>query len=356
MEDKSTTITNRQGKKKIHPLISLSIGGEGGIAGLFVFGGALAIAGFMAVASFASNKHKAKGTHDHQPKPKPKPQQVLLDEHGCKSEEDHDTTQSLTSFIQHSTIQHGDATCCWTSNMSINQVSSSSELLSAESLILEEKSELKPRKVEESPTQQEIVFSDSSHPESAASSNEGGVAEECLVSLFNNSKAQEVEKDEEPQDDLTSSETETETEDDDIKDDDDDEEEEEDDDMMSDDVSQIGEENSSKATGTTSLDHNEEPVWPAELIQQAKQKFKGDSLVCTDSDVDGSDYDETKTVAKQAALNQNLNFFMVLNNQPLTWVFPLLLLALLLLLVLLTRRPQESFYVLDDGNSVGKRI
>lgn len=109
MEEKRTAITNRQGlKKKMHPLISsLSIGGDGGIAGLFVFGGALALAGFMAVGSFASKKHKAKGTHDdHQPKPKPKPQQLLLEEHGCKTdhEEDRDTTQSLTSLIQ-----HGDA-------------------------------------------------------------------------------------------------------------------------------------------------------------------------------------------------------------------------------------------------------
>ncbi|KAG4916651.1 hypothetical protein JHK87_054208 [Glycine soja] len=295
MEEKRTAITNRQGlKKKMHPLISsLSIGGDGGIAGLFVFGGALALAGFMAVGSFASKKHKAKGTHDdHQPKPKPKPQQLLLEEHGCKTdhEEDRDTTQNLTSLIQ-----HGDAACCWASNMRINQVSDSSELLSAQSLILEDKSELKPRSVEESPTDfhhQEIVFSDSSHPESAASSNE-----------------------------------------------------------------EIGEEDSSKlaATGTTSP----EPIWPVELIEHAKQKLKGDSHVCCDSDMDGSDLDDEAimTVANQATMNQNLNFFMVPNNQPLTtWVFPFLLLALLLSLVLLTRRPQESFYVLDEGTSVVTRI
>lgn len=70
MEDKRTVITNNQARKKIHPLIrSLSIGGEGGIVWLVVFGGALAIAGFMEVASFASNKNKAKDTHDdHQQK------------------------------------------------------------------------------------------------------------------------------------------------------------------------------------------------------------------------------------------------------------------------------------------------
>ncbi|XP_029130006.1 uncharacterized protein LOC114916758 [Cajanus cajan] len=263
----------RQGKRKIHPFIS--IGSEGGIAGLLVFGGALAFAGFMAVASFASNKRKPK---DHQPKP----QQLLLEDHHI------DTTQTLTSLIQDSTIPHGDATCCWTPNISVNQ---------------EEKSELKETSVEENPTQ-EIVFSDYSHPESAASSNESGVAE-----------AQEVEKDEEPQHDITSSETEDEK----------------------DDVDDVSE----KATGTTTLDHKEEPVWPAKHTH-----------VCTDSDVDDSDCDD----AKKATMCQNLNVLMVSNYQPLTWLFPFLLLALLLLLVLLTHRPQESFYVLDEANSVVNRI
>ncbi|KAK7379012.1 hypothetical protein VNO80_04463 [Phaseolus coccineus] len=338
MEDKKSTITNRQGRKKVLPLSALCIGGEGGIAGLFVFGGALAIAGFMAVASFASNKQEAKGTHDQQTKPKPKPQQLLLDEHECKSEEDHDTTQSLTSLIKNSSIQNGDATCYWTSNMSIDQ---------------EEKSEVKPRSGDqESPTcfqHQEIVFSDSSHPESAASSNGSGVAEECMVSLFNRPSGQEQEadqKDELHQDDLTSSETETETE----------TEDEDEDEMMSDEVSEAGAEDSSKERGTTSLDYKEEQVWPSKLIPHAKQKFKGVSHVCSDSDVDSSDEEEEVIMTRQANLNQNLNFLMFPNYQPLTWVFPLLFLALLMLLVLLTRRPQESFYVLDEGHSVVRRI
>ncbi|WVZ06303.1 hypothetical protein V8G54_019649 [Vigna mungo] len=326
----------RQGRNKVLPTNALCIGGEGGIAGLFVFGGALAIAGFMAVASFASNKQKAKATHDQQTKPKP--QQLLLDEHECKSEDDHDTTPSLTSLVKNSSIGNGDATCYWTSNTSIDQ---------------EEKCELKPRSGDqESPTcfqHQEIVFSDSPPPQSAASSNGSGVAEECMVSLFNRPSGQEQEldqKDEIPQDDLASSETETETED----------EEEEEEELMSDEVSESGSEDTSKETGTTSLDYKEEQVWPSELVQHAKQKFKGDSHVCSLSDVDSSDYEEEVTMAHQADLNQNLNL-MVPNNQALTWVFPLLLLALLMLLVLLTYRPQESFYVLDDeGHSVVRRI
>ncbi|QCD98253.1 hypothetical protein DEO72_LG6g2971 [Vigna unguiculata] len=331
MEAKSSVITNKQARKKLLPTNALCIGGEGGIAGLLVFGGALAIAGFMAVASFANNKQKAKATRDQQTKPQ---QQLLLDEHECKNEDDHDTTQSLTSLVNNSSIENGDATCYWTSDTSIDQ---------------EEKSELKPRSGdEESPT--EIVLSDSSPPQSAASSNGSVVADECMVSLFNRPGGQEPEpdeKDEVPEDDLTSSETETET-----------EEEEEEEEMMSDEVSESGSEDTSKETGTTSLDYKEEQVWPSELVQRAKQKLKGEkNHVCSRTDVDSSDYEEEVTMAHQANLNQNLNLFMDPNNQALTWIFPLLLLALLMLLVLLTYHPHDSFYVLDDeSHSVVRRI
>lgn len=98
--------TNKHRKKKIIPFSNLTIGGEGGITGLFMFGGALAFAGFMAVASFASKKNKAKRIHHQQPKPK----QFLFDEDRCKSSEDnHETIQSLSS-LQHSTNQVEDVT------------------------------------------------------------------------------------------------------------------------------------------------------------------------------------------------------------------------------------------------------
>ena len=108
MEDEGATVTNKQGKKRTNPLSSIiSVGTEGGVAGILVFGGALAVAGYMAVASIASIKNKAKGkaAHDHQPRPN-KPQQLLLDECGCKSEEDH---KCFSSFLQHSTTQDVDA-------------------------------------------------------------------------------------------------------------------------------------------------------------------------------------------------------------------------------------------------------
>lgn len=117
----------RQGRNKVLPTNALCIGGEGGIAGLFVFGGALAIAGFMAVASFASNKQKAKATHDQQTKPKP--QQLLLDEHECKSEDDHDTTQSLTSLVKNSSIGNRDATWYATSTYTIYLLGARTSLL-----------------------------------------------------------------------------------------------------------------------------------------------------------------------------------------------------------------------------------
>lgn len=182
-------------------------------------------------------------------------------------------------------------------------------------LIHQEKIDLQPNRAEESPISvhhQEIVFSDYSRPESATSSNENGAAEECLESL--------LEKDE-PQEGLTSadteSETETETE----------EEEEEDDD--SDDVTEISEEE----TGSTSMDYNQEPIWPAKLIREPFER-------------DHSDY--AMRVGKGTILKEKANLCMELNDHRrpsvmmTTWVIPMLLIALLLLLVLLNRRPQPA--------------
>ena len=216
-------------------------------------------------------------------------------------------------------------------------------------LVQEEKTDHKPNSEEESPTcfhHQEIAFSDCSHPESASSSNENGVAEDCVVSVFNGPSGQTQEvRNYEHQDGLNS--TETESEDNDI-------DEEEDDGVFG-----SGEEDSSKATGCTSLDYNEEPAWPAELIQEQKPEFKGgyyDGNVCSDCDADGSDYaenDKAMTITNGATLKEKANLCTVLNDQPSVsrnWVIPMLLLALLLILVLLTR--QESFYVLDEDNSL----
>jgi len=94
MEDEKTT--NKHGKKKIHTSLgSITIGGEGGITGLLVFGGALAIAGFMAVTSFGSKKHKKKVIiHPHH-------QQLLLDD---------DSLQNSTTQLEEDATSYDIAT------------------------------------------------------------------------------------------------------------------------------------------------------------------------------------------------------------------------------------------------------
>lgn len=88
MEDEKTT--NKHGKKKIHTSLgSIIIGGEGGITGLLVFGGALAIAGFMAVTSFGSKQHKKKPIIH----PQSHHQQLLL-------AHDKDSLQNSTSQLE----------------------------------------------------------------------------------------------------------------------------------------------------------------------------------------------------------------------------------------------------------------
>lgn len=310
-----------------------------------MFGGALAIAGFMAVTSFARDKSKGKGTCEQHAKSKSnKPQELFLE-----GEIDHESAKSLSSLLQHSTAQDGDVTCYWTPNMSVNQVTPS-ELLSGQTLILEKNTDQKLSNVDESPTSfhdQETAFSDHSHPESAASSNENGVAEEDV--------AQELDKDE-PQDGLTSTETEEEEDDDDDIDDDEDDEID-----MSDDGSEISEDDSSKGTGTLDYDDNS-TSWPEEMIYESEKKLKGDysdSHICSDSDADDSNYaaknEGVRKVAKKPTLNEKANSSTKLEDQASVmnnWIVPMMLLAFLLFLILLNCYPHESLYVLDEGNSV----
>ncbi|WJX85119.1 hypothetical protein P8452_67620 [Trifolium repens] len=289
MEDEKT---NKHGKKKINTSLgSITIGGEGGITGLLVFGGALALAGFMAVTSFGTRKHKRKAIHPHH-------QQILLDD----DHKDH-------SLVQYSTTQFGeDVTSCLASNECTKTVSSS-EL---QPLIMEEKIDNEPNNACFHP--QEVAFSDHSHPESASSSNENGVTEECP------DREQEEGKDE-LQDDLTT----TETEDDD------------DDGDVDDDVTETDEEDSSIATGTTSPDEKEE------LIEQEYKKYYCESNLYSE---------EEMTVQKEAILNKTANLSVVQNDQPSifrTWVMPMLMLGFLMILAVLTRGLQEFLYVLDDG-------
>ncbi|MED6135373.1 hypothetical protein PIB30_045880 [Stylosanthes scabra] len=276
----------------------------------------------MAVTSFARNKSKAKAkgiaSHDHQ--------DVLLDECGCKSAEDHKTA-------------------CYTSNtnksMSMHEVTPS-EIMK----IVEEKSDHKPNSQEENPTcfhQQEIAFSDCSHPESASSSNDNGVAEDCSMSMFNSPNDGHSHG-------LKSPETES--------DEDRDNSEEEDDGVLG---SGEEEEDSSKATtGCTSFDYNDEAVWPAELITEVE--FNGESYchgnVCSDCDADASDYAENERAMKlsndaTSKGTEKESLCLELSDEPSVmknWVVPSMLLALFFIVVFLTR--QESIFVVDEVDSV----
>ncbi|XP_057717697.1 uncharacterized protein LOC130932394 [Arachis stenosperma] len=313
-----TNNNSNEGKKKINPLgsIILTLGGGGGVAGLVVIGGALAVAGFMAVTSFARNKSNAKAKG--------------MDECGYKSAEDHKTA-------------------CFTSNKSMNlhQVTPS-EIMT---IVEEEKSDHKLNNEEENQTcfhQQEIAFSDCSHPESASSSNDNGVAEDCTMLLFNS-----------PNDGHSHGFKSTETESD--KDSDINEGDDDDDDGVLGSGEEEEEEESSKATGCTSFDYNDEPVWPAELIPE--EDFKGENYchgqVCSDCDADASDYAENERAMKLSndvtfkGTTAKANLCLELNDEPsvlTNWIVPTVLLALFFIVLFLTR--QESIFVLDEAESV----
>ncbi|CAK8544371.1 unnamed protein product [Lathyrus sativus] len=308
MEDERT---NRDGKRKTNTSLgrSVTIGGESGITGLLVFGGALAIAGLMAVTSFGTKKHKKKSIHPHQ--------QSLLDD---------DEKDSL----QYSTNQFGeDVTSCLT----LNECAKTDDSSGLQPLILEEKIDNEPNS--DCFHHQEIAFSDYSQPESATSSNENMVAEESST-LFNNSGdcEQEEKKGESEDSPITLTET-----------------DDEDDDMDSDDATEeTVEEDSSEATETTSIDDNEE------LIEHKYKKYYCECDECSDLYADdGSYYALNKTAPKEAMWNKTASFPVAQNVQPsilATWVMPVLMLGFLMLLAALTSGLLESLYVHDDDDSI----
>ena len=87
-------VMNNNGRKRTQ--ISIN-GGGGGIGGLIVLGGALAVTGLIAVASFATKKNKAKNRGFK----KPEFSQEKLDHNGSKNEDE--TGQGLSFVLQNST-------------------------------------------------------------------------------------------------------------------------------------------------------------------------------------------------------------------------------------------------------------
>ncbi|KAI4301446.1 hypothetical protein L6164_034724 [Bauhinia variegata] len=237
-----------QRKNKSHR-INISTGGGSGIAGLLVLGGALAITGLMAVAVFATNmnKNKKKGSQV--------PQES--DHVGSKTEDEESEAiqgKGLRSLLHEDSTTAEANACCTTHatpEISINQINNSTDLLSVQTMILEEKPDLKTSNEESSICPyQEIVLSDDSQPGSAVSEslNDNEIEEEDM----DKTETQGITYIEiiENQNENATPEAET-------QDNYDDDEEEFDDSVES-----------SEATGRTSLDSNEEPIWPAELIEE----------------------------------------------------------------------------------------
>ncbi|KAK4273241.1 hypothetical protein QN277_021681 [Acacia crassicarpa] len=232
-------ITNKEQRNKTAP-----------IAGLLVFGGALAVTGVIAIASFATKRSKAKP-------PPHEPQQ---------SECDHPS-------VQHSSTNHDNA--CYTTSYTAKDQVLSCESLPSQTSILEDKPDLKVETyVEEDSTtslHQEIVLSDDSPPESTASFNDNETGLEGQEESSADSPCLEELDQSEPQEPLKSVEINegqhdndsaaTETEDDIVEED-----------------NSVGferSENSSEATGRTSLNSSEAVIWPAELIEEEPQQVKG---------------------------------------------------------------------------------
>ena len=90
-------VMNNNGRKRTHISI-IGVGGGGGIGGLLVLGGALALIGLIAVTSFATKKNKAKNCGL---KKSESESQEKLDHNDSKNEDD--TIQGLGSVLQNST-------------------------------------------------------------------------------------------------------------------------------------------------------------------------------------------------------------------------------------------------------------
>ncbi|KAE9618802.1 hypothetical protein Lal_00047827 [Lupinus albus] len=309
---------NKDGKKKSKIIFagSLSSGGGGnGIAGLLVVGGAVAVAGYVAVSSlhsFVTNRIKAKAKISVT-EPEPKPQQLSLVDN-CKSQyhnHDHETGDAVSA-------------CYVISDMSINQT-----------LILENTdSDLNTNNEGVTPNyinhHQETVLCDDFHPESVVSSSNQNEIEEKRVSALPDNNGSQPQEDE-PQENLNFIQTYT-----------------KDDDGNDNIVSKSKEQDhSSKATEGTALNSKDE---------EAEQDFKGEEGT-TESDIQTQEAAESESdaslynginmamnVRPKATSNEKANILDGLNCQPsishsfqlITLLMPMLLQVLVLLLVLHT--------------------
>ncbi|KAF1861099.1 hypothetical protein Lal_00000518 [Lupinus albus] len=285
MENERVRNTKNDGKKKHYNsvLLSSNISNGGGkrIAGLLVLGGAMAVAGYVAVLSlhsFVTNKKKAKEkSKSAVTENEPKPQQLSLED-GCKSQGHGDNHTETTSNCD------GDAlsACHVTYHMNIKQPSILKEETDSDLNISSEL--VSPNNFHH----QEIVLHDDSHPESVASSS---------------SNENEIAEEDGPQQSLDSLQTET-------KDDDED-----------DNIESEKEENSSKETEGKGTNESDTQTHEAE-----------------EKDIAASDVTSLYG-GTNMAMNVKANLSEGLNYQPstsysvqlITWLIPMLLHALLLI-------------------------
>ncbi|KAI4349691.1 hypothetical protein L6164_010253 [Bauhinia variegata] len=346
-------------------------GGGGGITGLVVLGGALVITGLMAAfAVFATNKNKKKGLGLESQMPQES------DNSGSKTEDKEvETTQGQgLRFILHDdedSTTNANACCATyaTPEISMNQINSTHSLPTQTS-ILEEKPGLKTSN-EESPIcfRHETVFSDDFHPGSAVLPNDNVVEEDMDE---NESEVGHKLKDiTEAQSENATTEAETQAD-------------------MDDEEEFDGSLGSSEATERTSMDSNEEPIWPAGLIEEPQKEFKekivnlqipqeelekaaaipetdhseSDSNLSTEVDTDSSKSDSSNCVGeydyrdmtRETEVNHKTKFYAALNDHDgpsvkvshpsnlRIWIASLLLLALLFfLLFVFTSRYRDIF-------------
>ncbi|CAL0300242.1 unnamed protein product [Lupinus luteus] len=311
---------NKDGKKNSQIIFtgSLGSGGGNGIAGLLVLGGAVAVAGFVAVSSlhsFVTNRFKTKANVSVT-EPEPKPQNLsLVDNSKSQYHNDHHENGVTPN-------NDGDAVsaCYVTSDKNINQA-----------LILENTdSDLSTNNEGVTPNyihhHQETVLCDDFHPESAASSSsENEILEECVAALPDDHDSQPQE--DEPHENLSFIQTYT-------NDDDGD------DNVVSENK---GQDDSSKAIERTTLNS---------IDEEAEQDFKEEEGT-TEYDIQTQEAAETDIyngtnmamdITPEATSNVKANFLDCPNYQPslshsfelITWLMPMLLQVLVLLLVLYT--------------------
>ncbi|XP_041018218.1 glutamic acid-rich protein-like [Juglans microcarpa x Juglans regia] len=374
----------------------INLRGGDGIGGVVVFGGALAIAGLIAVFAFKNRRMK---DADNNPR---NPSDVSKESKNNKREDEGSEGLrfiSQTSYYASCLTSHG------TPQTSVTQIDPCETLVSAKSLIMEEKPRNEISEENEDPLSghQEIVICDYSTLESSDSCDDCGVMGKCSLPVpespilieetmvkndsdmeENNSisiKTIEDEKANEPSlivhaEDKAEHEKSTTQSDEEDSDEESllykedeaeheksatqsDEEEEEERDDEEGGIVEEGEESSEGTTGDSSMESNTEAIWPAELILDSSQEMGQTDFIFQNAvEKTEKEEDETAKLVKRDYFNSTENGYALkyeaaekppmiwkethkpvkVNNQPTRssklgmWVFSIIMLLLLLLL------------------------